>query len=196
MSDLSKRETFLLAMYKQMWDNIERHIMVVWQSVGVLGGAFAVSALVEKKLLSLDWAVTVVVLVAAWQVAHTIDAGYWYNRNLAIISNIERQFLEATDTANIHPYFAERRPPKLLDHLKIQFAFGTAVALLVLAYHFSRQVLPGIHAPWSTFDFRKAIPYLTFVVCCGFLSGLHRHQTQKYTKNFLQSPVSRASDDS
>jgi hypothetical protein len=195
MSDLSKRDSFLLAMYSQMWDNIDRHIMVVWQSVGTLAGAFAVSALVEKQVLSLDWAVTVIVLVAAWQVAHTVDAGFWYNRNLAIVSNIERQFLTPNDSADIHPYFAKRRPAKLLDHLKIQFAFGTAVALLVLTYHFNREVWPGVGAPWSTFDFRKAMPYVTFAICCILLLALHQHQTRKYAKDFPETDSSRTDAD-
>lgn len=42
------REDLLLKMYDQMFNDINRHIMVVWQSVGVLVGAFAVFALVEK----------------------------------------------------------------------------------------------------------------------------------------------------
>ena len=190
MSELSKREAFLLEMYKQMWGNIDRHIMVVWQSVGVLGGAFAVSAFVEKQLISLDLAVTIIILVAAWQLAHTIDAGYWYNRNLAIISNIERQFLARADAADIHPYFAERRPPKLLDHLKIQFAFGTAVAVLVLIYHFNRDVVPGFHAAWRTFDFKKAMPYLTFAICYVLLHALHRHHKENYSRDFPENRVS------
>jgi hypothetical protein len=96
--DPSKSRTqFLLEMYKQMWSNINRHIVVIWQSISVLLGAFAVFALVEKKVISLDVASVLMVLIAGWLVAHVVDANYWYNRNLAIIANIERQFLNATD---------------------------------------------------------------------------------------------------
>jgi hypothetical protein len=83
-----RRADFLIEMYKQMWTNINRHILVVWQSVSVLVGTLAAFALVEKKVISLDVACALVVLISAWLVAHTIDANYWFNRNLAIISNI------------------------------------------------------------------------------------------------------------
>jgi hypothetical protein len=75
------RSDFLIAMYNQLMNDINRHIVVVWQSVGVLFGAFAVFALVEKQTISLDVATSLIVLLCAWVVAHVHDASYWYNRN-------------------------------------------------------------------------------------------------------------------
>jgi hypothetical protein len=75
------RSDFLIAMYNQLMNDINRHIVVVWQSVGVLFGAFAVFALVEKQIISLDVATSLIVLLCAWVVAHVHDASYWYNRN-------------------------------------------------------------------------------------------------------------------
>jgi hypothetical protein len=103
------RRDFLLAMYGQLMNDINRHIVVVWQSVGVLFGAFAVFALVEKKIVSLDIATSLILLLCAWVVAHVYDAGYWYNRNLVIIANIERQFLRPSDLREIHYYFGRHR---------------------------------------------------------------------------------------
>ena len=105
-----RRDEFLLAMYNQLLNDINRHIMVVWQSVGVLVGAFAILALVEKNLISLDLAVAIVVLLCGWLCAHLIDAGYWYNRNLVMIANIERQFLLESDLRDIQSYFGAHRP--------------------------------------------------------------------------------------
>ena len=45
------RKEFLLKMYDQMFNDINTHILVVWQSVGVVVGAFAVFALVEKNII-------------------------------------------------------------------------------------------------------------------------------------------------
>jgi hypothetical protein len=89
-----RRDEFLVQIYNQMFNDIDRHIMVVWQSVGVLVGAFAIFALVEKQIISIDIATTIIVLLCAWLYAHLLDAGYWYNRNLVIIANIERTILE------------------------------------------------------------------------------------------------------
>jgi hypothetical protein len=52
------REQFLITMYGKMWDNINRHILIVWQSVSVLGGAIAALALEQNKILSIDISTT------------------------------------------------------------------------------------------------------------------------------------------
>ncbi len=186
MSELTKRETFLLQIYQQMWNNINRHILVVWQSVGVLGGAFAVSALVEKKILSFDWAATILILAAAWQCAHSIDASNWYNRNIAIIGNIEREFLTSEDQAKIHPYFGELREPSMIDHLRIQSYLGIAVGVLVLIYHFDVEVVPGFHSPWSAFDWHKTVPYLAFGACAGIILRFYFKKRGQLQADFTQ----------
>src|SRR6266446_406966 len=158
---VSRRDQFLIGMYKEMWGNINRHILVVWQSVGLLAGTFTLFALVASKAISLDLASTIIAGTAAWLLAHLVDANYWYSRNLAIIVNIERQFLTASDLRLIHPYFKEHRAHSFLDHLAIQACLGIGLWATVLAYHFWHRVLPGIGAPWSTFDLPCAAPYAT-----------------------------------
>src|SRR5216683_963305 len=112
------RTTFLLKMYDQMFADINRNIMVVWQSIGVVVGAVALFALIEKQVFTLDLACTLFMVVVGWSIAHSQEAGYWYNRNLAIIANIERQFLRQSDLKEIHYYFGAPRPRnKLLDQL-------------------------------------------------------------------------------
>jgi hypothetical protein len=189
MSDLTKRETFLLQMYQQMWNNINRHILVAWQSLGILGGAFAVSAFVERHIISLNWAATILVMAAAWQCAHAIDAGNWYNRNLAIIANIEKQFLDPADEKLIHPFFAKARPPKLLAHLSIQALFGIAVATMVLLYHFEVEVVPGFHSPMSSFDWHKAVPYVVFLICLTWLAMFRRTKQTQHKEHFLSTVI-------
>jgi hypothetical protein len=135
-------------MYGQFFNDINRHLTVIWQSVGVLLGAFAVFALVEKGILSFDLAAALVVLLSLWLVAHVHGASAWYNRNLVIIANIEREFLRSADLKAIHYYFAShRKPGSMISHLKIQRALGYAVLALVLVYHLSnRAFFPGSHS--------------------------------------------------
>src|SRR3954469_13812369 len=138
------RKEFLLKMYDQMFNDINTHILVVWQSVGVLVGAFALFALAEKGVLPTDIATAMIVLLASWLLAHLQDASYWYNRNLVIIANIERQFLVESDLRDIHYYFGEHRPQnRMISHLRIQFAFGASLGAIMLLVHFVRQVVPG-----------------------------------------------------
>jgi hypothetical protein len=183
------RNQFLLEMYRQMWANINRHILVVWQSVSVLLGTFAVFALVEKQIISLDFASTLVVIIAAWLVAHAIDANFWFNRNLAIVSNIERQFLRPNDLCLIHGYFKEhRKAGPLLDHLLVQASLGFAVCGAVLLYHFSQRVAPGLGSPWRNLQIERALPYVTAVLAIPMLIRWHRTQTQKYRDFQRDSP--------
>ena len=66
---MEDRKEFLLRMYDQLWNNINRHILVVWQSVGVLVGTFAIFSLVEKKIISIDIASTLIILISSWLIA-------------------------------------------------------------------------------------------------------------------------------
>ena len=84
------RKEFLLKMYDQMFNDINTHILVVWQSVGVVVGAFAVFALAEKNIIPIDYACSLMIILCAWLLANLYDSSYWYNRNLVIIANIER----------------------------------------------------------------------------------------------------------
>ena len=185
----SRRADFLMEMYKQMWTNINRHILVVWQSVSVLLGTLAAFALVEKNVISLDVACTLVLIISAWLVAHTIDANYWFNRNLAIISNIERQFLRPNDMCLIHSYFsAHRKGGPLLDHLAVQALLGGTFGVLVLLYHFVERILPGIGAPWTAFQPIRSLPYATIIVAGPLLWSWHRTATRKYEAFRRESP--------
>ena len=80
MSD--RRDDFLIEMYKQMFMNINRHITIIWQSVSVLVGAFALFSLVGNQVISLDLAASIMVLLAGWLGAHMFDANCWFNRNM------------------------------------------------------------------------------------------------------------------
>jgi hypothetical protein len=184
-----RRAEFLTKMYDQMWNNINRHILVVWQSVGVLVGAFAILALVEKNILSIDLACSLLVLISAWLIAHLFDANAWYNRNLTIISNIERQFLKPTDSGNIHYYFTEHRGRySLLDQFLIQLGLGIGIYLIVLLYHFVTRVLPGFGSPFSNFQVERSFPYLISILSVVMLALLRKKQVNGYKELLRRSP--------
>lgn len=183
------REQFLLHMYDQMWNNISRHILVVWQSIGVLVAALALFSLVEKLVVTLDIAVGVLVMVCAWLIAHTIDAAYWFDRNLAIISNIERQFLRESDLRDIHPYFNRHRPgTHMIEHLLIQKCLGVAIWVLVFGYHFSERLTLRYVAPSWPDDVRNYLPIIVSVVCLGLLAWLRWHLRGQYADFLEKSP--------
>lgn len=189
-AELAKaRNEFLMKMYDQMYSDINRNVLVVWQSIGVLVGALAVYALVEKQVIPLDFATSFVLLICGWSVAHLYEATYWYNRNLAIIANIERQFLTTNDLQDIQYYFGEHRQVnKMLDQFKIQYALAIAIAFLFLAFHFAMRVLPGIGSPWSGFEVQRALPYFFVMVMAGFIYWFKQRYDRKYREFLNNSP--------
>jgi len=184
-----RRDEFLSKMYDQMWNNINRHILVVWQSVSVLVGAFAILALVEKNIISIDLASTLLVLISAWLIAHLLDANSWYNRNLAIIANIERQFLKPEDACYVHYYFSEHRKSwSLLDQFQIQLGLGVGIYLVVIIYHFDMRILPGLGGPLSNFQVARSFPYLISILSFVVLAMLRRKQVRAYEIFLQRSP--------
>lgn len=183
---MDDRREFLLEMYRQMFADINRHMTVVWQAVSVVIGAFAILALVEKNIIPVDIAVSLIVILCAWMYAHMLDGGYWYNRNLAMISNIERQFLVKSDLREIQYYFGKHRSKKnrMISYFRVQAGLATAIASLVILFHFLTRVLPGVGAPWSSFDPSRLLPYVTALgasIVCYFFAM----DRQKSYENFL-----------
>lgn len=184
-----ERKEFLVHVYNQMFNDINRHVLVVWQSIGTLVGAFALLSLVEKDIMSLDLAAALIVLIGTWLLAHLHDAAYWYNRNLVIIANIERQFLRKQDLRHIHYYFGKhRRDNKMLTHLKIQYYLGVSLVALVTAYHFFTRVLPGIGSPWQNFEPERCLPYLAFSFGVVLLFRLWSKRKANYEEFLKNSP--------
>jgi hypothetical protein len=182
------RKEFLLKMYDQMFNDINTHILVVWQSVGVMIGAFAIFALAEKGVLSIDVATTLIVLIASWLLAHLQDASYWYNRNLVIIANIERQFLVGSDLRDIHYYFGAHRPNRMISHLKIQYAFGVSMAFIMLLLHFITRVVPGWSGPMSNSGTQRTLPYVVSIGAGIYLARLARRRRAAYAEFVRNSP--------
>ena len=183
------RQELLLRMYDQLYNDINRHIVVIWQSISVIVGAFAIFALVEKKIVSIDLACSIIVLLAGWLLSHLYDSAYWYNRNLTMIANIERQFLLKEDLKNIHYYFGKHRPVNsMLTHLKIQFALGVGLGSLVLLYHFVTRVVPGLGLSLKNIDPVRGLPYLISLCSIFFLRWIRNNRRKSYREFLDNSP--------
>jgi hypothetical protein len=185
----ARRKDFLLQMYNQMFANINRHILVVWQGVAVLVGAVALFALVEKEILSFDLACSFFVLLIGWFVAHVIDASAWFNRNLAIMTNIEREFLSDGDLRLIHYYFGKHRPQnRMISQFGIQIAFSLSLAILVLGTHLVIRILPGFTLTFSHFDWKRGLPYIVLLVTTRYLFTFWRKTKRDYAELLENSP--------
>ncbi len=183
---MDDRKTFLVEMYNQMFADINRHIMVVWQSIGVIGGAIALLALAEKKLLAVDYAVALIVAVCFWSVNTIIDSAYWYNRNLVIIANIERQFLEESDLREIHFYFGMHRAPRIIQHLRIQLLLVVSILSVFSVYQVVNSVIPRLKQ--GEFATEMILPWLLALLLAIYALTLWRNRRTAYKKFLEFSP--------
>ena len=183
------RSDFLIAMYNQLMNDINRHIVVVWQSVTALLGAFAAWSLIEKNIISLDVAVTFIIVIATWVIAHVYDFGYWYNRNLAMIANIERQFLKQSDLREIHYYWGKHRQSNpIIRHLKLQMWLALGIAALVLGIQFNAVIVPLFRNCFANWQAQNFLPWFAaaFGICVWYRQ--HRHNAKKLREFLRNSP--------
>lgn len=188
MTQLDRRDEFLIAMYGQLMNDINRHITVVWQSVATLVAAVAVFSFVKDNILSMDYAVSIVILICVWLMWHVYDAGYWYNRNLVIISNIERQFLCSSDLKDIHYYFgAHRKNNKLISHLEFQKWLAIGVALVFLLLHFNSILLPILKVNKEP-TIVNLFPWFVVIFGCVSWYVVAKNNREKYREFMANSP--------
>jgi hypothetical protein len=139
--------------------------------------------------MSFDVAVCLIVLVSAWLIAHSINASYWYNRNLVIIANIERQFLSVDDLKHIQYYFGKHRETgTMMTHLRIQVWLGCGIAAVMLAAHFFERVAPGFASSIAHFSWWRALPYITSVAALVGIGVLCYSCNRKYREFVNNSP--------
>ena len=184
------REEFLVEVYRQCSAHLDRHVLIPWQSVGVIGAALAVFLLEGGPGSSreeLDYVLSVAVLLCAWSAANLFDANNWFDRNLHIIANIERQFLVASDAKEVHPFFQEHRfqrdgyKVRLLRHFRIHLAMTVGIWALVLLFHFSHR-----HPAVADLCTARALPYLMTIAGVLFVFWI-RAKTASDTASLFKS---------
>lgn len=186
---MADRSDFLLRMYEQMFRDIAQAYTVVWQSAATVFASFAAIALAANGIIPLDIAVSVVLLVLAWFRLNVIECAYWYNRNLCIIANIEKQFLIASDQKDIQYYFGSHRPNnKTISHLRNQDFLAYGLGILIIGYHFLIRVLPGATSTESVFEPIRAIPYVVAAVCLWYLTQRQAKRDKAYKEFVENSP--------
>lgn len=188
-----KKETkdFLLVMYKELFNNIDRHISLSWQSVSIIASSLGAFMLTEKFHVPIFLTVFFLIVIIVWTIARLIDAEHWYDRNIHIISNIEKIFLtEKNDAKNIHYYFTKQRTNKSrLESIMIQSFASTLLWMLTIVYFFWR--IPKSIAE-NSFLFNIYYEFY-FVTATSFLFALllfvyKRYCTKRIEELRKQSP--------
>lgn len=135
---------FLIHMYDQVWNNINRHILTSWQSISVIAAAIASFLLIENNVINYNFALLALFVICRWSIHHIYDTAQWFHRNICITSNIERILLKNYSSHDIHPYIGKHRDPeKILTHLKIQMQLPICMILISFAYFIYKQINIG-----------------------------------------------------
>jgi hypothetical protein len=170
--ELKARYDFLMVMYRAMWDNINRHVTVLWQAAGVLGTAFGAALLLKRDTTAsepnyvFDVATALVIAAAYWLVAHGFDSANWFNRNIQIIGNIEKIFFAKMRQGDwVHPYGDPQwnRKNKVLLHMRIQATLGGIVGVSAFLLHFVSRAFPTLRFPGMP-DLVVALPTIVLVL--------------------------------
>lgn len=182
------RNRLLIELYNQLWNSINTRLNLIWQSIGVLVSAFAIFALTGNNIISLNYAAALIILISAWFLAHIIDMSFWYNRNLAMIANIERLFLSVKDVKLLYPYFIQHRPKnKMMTYYVIQTWLGIGIAAIVIMLHFFKKIIPVFQCV-NNFEVENILPYIVFVVCIILLLRFKRKRDEDYDQFLKTSP--------
>lgn len=136
------RNDFLINMYNQAFNNINRHIILVWQTISILVGAFLSLFFTEKYNISIWLTSLLLIVYMVWMIAHLIDGNHWFQRNLHIITNIEKNFLTKDDINLIHNYFSKNiKSNKMIESFKIQIILASVIWILMLMYLYYKATL-------------------------------------------------------
>lgn len=172
------KNEFLLRMYEQMWGNINRHILTVWQSIAAIGASLSVIVLSGKNIFSDDVSVSIIVLMSAWLISHVYDAQAWFDRNIAIIRNIETHFTLGTN--EFHKY-NQPRDMRLIAHLKIQKDMGLVLLLFSVVYHAKKTIIPICDGE-RAFEALNILPYLALLGGGGYVIYMYNEWRKTHAK--------------
>ncbi len=186
-SEEEARQQFLLNMYDQMWNNTTRHITLIWEPITVI---FAIiGSILAAEIQKLDFFIISIFiflayLVIGWFLAHIYDSSGWVNRNLVIITNIEKQFLFANDAREIHPYFnLDHKKREMLEHFQIQFFLGIVLGFAVTIYYIGKCFQNGF-----CFSNTTCIPAAGIVIAVIYVFIVRQSSKNSFNELIKKSP--------
>lgn len=186
----AERKEFLLSIYNQMWSNINRHILLTWQPVALIFTVIGLFALAGNNIVNYAIIISIVILFCGWYLAHIIDSSHWFNRNIVIISNIEKQFLMDSDEKEVHFYFKRihKQKEKMIDHFKIQFSLGIGIIIISILLYLTK-ISWKIHLSTpSISSIINGLPFIFLLIITCLLWKQYKNNFDKYNELISKSP--------
>jgi len=143
-----EKKIFLIEMYKHSWENVTRSERNLWQMISVyiaiITGVFVVLANVYLGM----WIATMILLTFSfWTFCMILSSHLWVCRNMGLISNIEKEFLQKSDYGSLIPESFARKVPMFkhpLAYFIISELFISLISISSVVYYFIRLERPLI----------------------------------------------------
>lgn len=183
---IAKKPDFLIKMYETYNKEIDRHFAFAWQAVSVFAASIVAILTATETITGVPAyiALSLYVVLVSWGIDTIIDSYFWYNRNLVVIANIERQFLDARDATEIHYYFLTHRPVnKPITFFLNLLVFLVTMPMLVILFYF------WIPASLGKYDFYRNVPsYIPLIVLAIAVLSVRAsaHKRNVHYKDFLR----------
>jgi len=129
MATNDRRDKFLLQMYNVFWSNISRAEEAAWKMLAVYAALFAGLSF-ALPTIGLVLFLVLIILFSFCGAALSLNANLWFVRNINLISNLEKEFLHASDYDVLVPKRYQKQYPFLS---KRTFEVWWVLAALYLA---------------------------------------------------------------
>ncbi len=105
------REKLLLEMYRVFWDNISRASDSAWKALAAYAALFAGLSFVYSAF-GATIVLGILIPFSFMSIALALNANHWFIRNVALVGNVEREFLYGDDFGVLLPESWKR--PKVM----------------------------------------------------------------------------------
>jgi hypothetical protein len=157
-----RRDEFLLKMYEAFWNNITRAEDAAWKLLATYTALFAGLALAFTVVGPLGFAV-LVTLFSFLAIALSLNANLWFVRNIGLIANLEKEFLNKQDYGVLipEPWGKDKVPFFSLKRFEAWWVFVPVYLAVAVV---------TIEVLWSQFSCAQALVVALLFVSCMFLT--------------------------
>jgi len=134
-----RRERFLLEFYKACWNNVTRAEDVAWKMFAAYTAVFAGLSL-SFGIIGITGFLSVFTIFSFLAISLSLNANLWFVRNIGLISNLEKEFLDTSDYGVLIPKSYKEKIPffsiRVFEAWWVLVAayFGISLTLLIILF--------------------------------------------------------------
>lgn len=178
-----EKKEFLLRLYDKLWENMYSKETRLWNYLSIYGAAIAL-VFATGKFAGIEVHATILILaLTMWAVLIIINANWWYQRNLLMVTRVEEQFEDAV--RGVIPAFY-RDPSFRFDRLyRGSMVVLVTIAVLVYAWTMSQYSSPGSIKTLVVL-ITLGLVYVLFILAVGYCLIQHESCVPRYYQAKLE----------